>query len=108
MQIDFNIEKAEFINVDGVVEFSTLKLVKQNRTHFVVKGKLKLLREFSDDIKIGVEFFQLQGGEYRKMPYKVPVQRFCEFVMNEKLVMPEIFATSDLPPAEKCPYQPVK
>ena len=49
----------------------------------------------------------MQGGEYRKMPYKLGPKKFCEFITNDMLVVPEIFATTSLPKAETCPFPAV-
>ena len=49
----------------------------------------------------------MQGGEYRKMPYKLGPKKLCEFVKNDKLVVPEVLATTNVPKAETCPFPAV-
>ena len=52
---------------------------------------------------MGVELWELQGGEYRKTQFRLPKRAWCDFSTTEKFYLPEIWKTSNLPPQTDCP-----
>lgn len=63
------------------------------------------MREWNDEMKVGVDWFEMQGGEYRKTPYRLPTKQWCDFVKNDKMLMPEVYAVTDFP--KTCPFPAV-
>jgi Protein of unknown function (DUF1091) len=49
-----------------------------------------------------VEFYKLEGNEYRLTPFKYPKKRMCE-LLAENRFYPPLVAASDLPPVGTCP-----
>ena len=54
-----------------------------------------------------VTFYQKNGIEYKKMPYKIGPKKFCAFFREEKAVYPDLQKHTDLPAIESCPWPKV-
>ena len=50
----------------------------------------------------------MQGGEYRKTPYKLPTKGWCDFVTTDVIVAPDLLAATNLPKKDVCPFPAVK
>lgn len=50
--------------------------------------------------------YMKQGGEYRRLPYKLPKQGFCDFHNDDKNFYPDLAAHSDFEVPFQCPQQP--
>lgn len=50
-----------------------------------------------------------QGGEYRRLPFKVPKKKFCDFFFDEPYFYPDFQKSTDFPPPGKdnCPLKNV-
>ena len=44
------------------------------------------------------------GNEFRRMPYKLGPSKFCEYMDNEKMFIPEARKVSNYPPIGTCPW----
>lgn len=93
----------------SLIDYSGLKVRK-------VKGVRKLFGDviyhISMDNTIGVEGYAYikQGGEYRRLPFKIPRKQFCKFFYEEIYFYPEFAKASDFPPPETatCPLPNVR
>ena len=54
LQIDLIVERSTFSapHNQSVVDFSTLKFMKVNKTSYAIKGNYYLLHEFNDEIEV--------------------------------------------------------
>jgi hypothetical protein len=59
-------------------DYSNMKVRKVNKTRCIV-GYSDIKVPFGNDITVeGLGYFK-QGGEYRQMPYRMPLKGFCDF-----------------------------
>jgi hypothetical protein len=60
-----------------------------------------------DSIKVHVQFYVKQGGEYRKLPYNLPEKGFCKFQNEDEYIYKNFAASSDFPYPLICPLPAV-
>lgn len=71
-----------------------------------VNGTRKLFGYVVYHIPVGNDFdaegfaYIKQGGEYRRLPFKVPKKKFCDFFFQELYFYPEFRKVSDFPPPD--------
>lgn len=72
-----------------------------------VYGRSVYHESFDNSFSVEIFAYKKQGGEYRRMPYKLSQQPFCDF-FNSPTFQPyyeEVVETSDLPPFPMpCPF----
>lgn len=87
-----------------ISDWSGLRVKKINRTARAIVGTLLVLtNEIDTDVKVEVQLFKKQGGEYRKLPYNFPQSEFCASVNRDNYWYPELVKYSDLPMPFPCP-----
>lgn len=106
-QVDFTVERVELSEVskDSVIDWKTMKLSKLNKTTYGLKGTSTFLTELNNDISVGTELLQLQGGEYRKTVVRIPTMKYCDFVKKDTIFIPELVKASNY--STDCPIPAV-
>ena len=76
-------------------------MTKFNKTLYVLKGSGTFLKDLNNDLELGTELLQLQGGEYRKTVVRIPTQKYCNFIKKDTMIIPELVKTSNF--STDCP-----
>ena len=50
----------------------------------------------------------MQGGAYRKTPFRLPTKGWCDFVRTDVLMAPDLLPTTNFPQKDVCPFPAVK
>ncbi|CAO1384155.1 unnamed protein product [Diamesa hyperborea] len=87
-----------YINLDNV------RVKKVNRTHHLLIGNFTLFINQGNEYEFFALLYKKQGNEYKKTPYKVGPNKFCDFLRDEKMFYPGVLAASDFPSIETCPW----
>jgi hypothetical protein len=80
-----------------VVDMSSLKVKKLNKTtrgivgNFIIKAT-----DVGNSMQVATQFWKKQGGEYRKLPYKLPSKNLCDFFNEDIYFIPEILKVSNV------------
>lgn len=48
-----------------------------------------------------------QGGEYRRMPFKLAKKGCCSAIQDDEIIYPDLVAVSDFPKQFPCPFPSV-
>lgn len=93
---------------ESYVDFSKLKVRRVNKTRAII-GEVEFKQLLGNDVLVDIKIYKKQGGEYRKMPYEILHQPFCDFYGNDIYIYHEVAKDSDLPADLKknCPLKPV-
>lgn len=92
---------------ESFADFSDLRIRKLNRTLRGLTGNVNANVELGNDYLLSATGYIKQGGEYRKLPYKMPEKRFCEIIEQYNNYYEEIAADSNLPVPFSCPLPEV-
>ncbi|CAO1414382.1 unnamed protein product [Diamesa tonsa] len=87
-----------YVNLDNV------RVRKVNRTHHLIIGNLTLFVDQGNEYEFFAVLYKKAGNAYKKTPYKMGPNKFCDFLSEEKMFYPHIHATSDFPSIETCPW----
>lgn len=101
----FELDLQKFEQVEADIRFfdwSELKLKKENRTRKLF-GQMKYFVPADNSFQVEMTSFTKQGGEYRKLPFRVARKNLCDFYQNSKNFYHELAAVSDLPMPFVCP-----
>lgn len=60
-----------------------------------------------DTFLAGAILSKKQGGEYRMLPYNIPLTKMCDTLEKDIYIFPELAEASDMPYPISCPVQPV-
>jgi hypothetical protein len=107
--IDVEVREIKQISGEKFVDLTNLKVKKLNKTtrgivgHFVVKTA-----DVGKNMQVMVEVWQKQGGEYRKLPYRLPSKNLCDFFNEDVVFMPEILEVSNISLPLSCPVPQVR
>lgn len=93
----------------SLIDYTDLKVRK-------VGGERKLFGNVTFHIPMDNSFdveryaYMKQGGEYRRLPFKIVKKKFCDFFVEEKLFYPDFVKVSDFPPPDitLCPLKNVR
>jgi hypothetical protein len=80
-----------------------MRVKRVNRTSRAIYGQLIQNVAADDSYMVSFEAFMKQGGEYRKLPYKLPPNGFCKFINDDIYIYPELTKASDIPWPVACP-----
>jgi hypothetical protein len=81
---------------------------KINRTARAIVGTVQVFSaEGDNDVKIEVQLYKKQGGEYRKLPYNFPKAPLCDTINNDDHFYPDVVKHSDMPMPMPCPIPKV-
>ncbi|KAL7037956.1 hypothetical protein ACKWTF_009414 [Chironomus riparius] len=90
----------------SIIEWQ-VRIKKVNKTRSFV-GSMAFKVPIGNDFKVGLKLMKKQGGEYRYMPYSSPPTAYCDIIINDKYVYPDVLKQSDFPQdiAANCPVPP--
>jgi hypothetical protein len=100
----------DFKQIEGQesYDWSRLRIRKLNKT---VRGFVGTIQAISSTIdnnwKVAIQLFKKQGGEYRKLPYNIAQQGFCDFVQHDEHFVPELTKAFKAPYPFPCPHPQV-
>lgn len=90
-------------------DFTSLKVKKLNKTSRGIYGNISLLvNGFDNTMKCEAKMSHKQGGEYRRLPYRLPPKNLCDFLNEDTFFYPELVTVSDIPKPIPCPIEPVR
>lgn len=78
---------------------------KHNKTVRALFGEVIARTTEGNDVYLEVESFKKQGGEFRKMPYKISKAPFCDVASGDEYVYADLAANSDFPEKFSCPFE---
>jgi hypothetical protein len=90
------------------VDWTGVRVKKINRTARAIVGTVQILKpKLDNDVKVEVQLFKKQGGEYRKLPYNFPRASFCDAVNNDVYLYPDFVEQTDFTRPMPCPVEKV-
>ncbi|CAO1414374.1 unnamed protein product [Diamesa tonsa] len=104
--MEFSLTHGEPIvkNDNNYLNLDNVRVKKVNRTHHLIIGNFTMYVDQGNDYEFYGLLYKKQGNEYKKTPYKVGPNKFCDFLRDEKMFYPNILATSDFPSTDICPW----
>lgn len=100
--METEITKIEQRNEPTYIDYTKLYLRKVNRVKKIF-GNATLHITLDNTFTSKASIYEKLGGEYRLMPYKLPIKGFCDFLIEDKLFYPELTEHSDFEAPFKCP-----
>lgn len=100
--LEIDIQRLEQVNEISYVDFSKLYLRKVNKTRMVF-GNSSLFVEVDNKVMVETNVHVKQGGEYRRMPYRLPKQGACDLLKGDKFFYEELTKFSDWIYPYPCP-----
>jgi hypothetical protein len=100
----------DFKQISGAefIDMSELKVKKLNKTHRGLIGSFTVKSsEIDNSVKVKAKLLKKQGGEYRLMPYNLPMKNICDFFNEDIVIVPELAKYSDIPQPVSCPLPAV-
>lgn len=99
---DITLDRAECSSAPGFIECSRLKIKRVSKQRLLF-GNITICTPLDNDAVSNLSIFKKQGGEYRKMPYKI-VKPFCDVIKNGIYFYDDLCVNSTLPKHRPCPY----
>lgn len=101
----FEAEIQYFEQLHGTENFdcSSFKIRKQNKTRKVY-GTVIMHMPLDNSVMVRFEAFKKQGGEYRKLPYRLPPMPQCETTKGNNTYYEDLSKVSDFPYPAPCPF----
>lgn len=99
------LEKFEQVFANKDFSDWNLKVGRKNKTMRALFGEVIVKTTEGNDVKMQAETFKKQGGEYRKMPYKISEAPFCDVARDDTYVYQDLAKDSDFPEKFKCPFE---
>lgn len=89
---------------DNFMDWSNYQVKKFNRTVRQLVGNMTYHVPVDNSYQLEGVIFAKQGGEYRRLPYRVPLNGYCDFMKDEPgYFYEELAAVSNLPYPFECP-----
>lgn len=93
---------------DKYFDLTKLKIRKDKESKTrKLYGNVSINTEMDNSYKETILLYKKQGGEYRKMPYKIPDKGICDLFNEGEYIYPELVAHSDFPNPMPCPLPAV-
>jgi hypothetical protein len=106
--IDLEIQDFKQILGGQFSDFSNVRVKKLNKTTRGLFGNINLMvSDFDNSMQVEAKMSKKQGGEYRKLPYRLPPKKLCDFFNEDIFFYPDLVKTSNLPLPFPCPIKPV-
>jgi hypothetical protein len=103
--IEVDVRSIETLEGDkSIVDLTYLKIRKINKTRMII-GNITVNTPIDDSFIMGVLAFVKQGNEYRKMPYRIPPKKMCQFIKDDDYFYEELTQKSSLPMPAPCPFE---
>jgi hypothetical protein len=94
---------------ENIVDFSTLKVKKLNKTTRGIVGNIIIkAADVDNSLQVALQFWTKQGGEFRQLPYKLPPKNLCDFLNEDTMFIPGLVEVSNIPYPMPCPVPQVK
>lgn len=103
---DFELKQIEQLSDKSHVDFTGLKIRRDGQERKII-GNITYKTDLDNSYTAESTFYVKQGGEYRKLPYRVPIQGFCDYLQGDIYFYPEWTKYSDLPFPPPCPFPKV-
>lgn len=92
-----------------IADFTSFKVKKLNKTARGIVGNIILhASDVDNTMMVEARLSQKQGGEYRRLPYKLPPKKLCDFFNEDVYVFPDVVKVSNVPSPLPCPPEPVR
>lgn len=91
-------------NTKQHVNFDKLRVRKVNRTHHLFLGDLETFEPFGDQYTVEGLIYKMAGNDYKKLPYHVGPDGWCEFVKKQKWLYEKFREASDFPEVENVSF----
>jgi hypothetical protein len=89
---------------DGLIDLSQMRVRRVKGTkERGMSGPWINHGPIDNSFKFKVTFFKKQGGEYRLLPYNMPLSEFCSAINNEPYAMPDFARHSNFTLPVPCP-----
>jgi Protein of unknown function (DUF1091) len=95
-------DRVDCINAPGFLECTNVK-VKRVTKQRLMFGNFTIFEPMDNNVSVQVTAFKKQGGEYRRMPYRI-VKPLCNAVKEGIYLYDDMCANSTLPKDRPCPY----
>lgn len=107
--IDVEVRELRQILGVEIVDIKGLKIKKLNKTaRGMVGSVIVLASDIDNTLIVEVKLSIKQGGEYRKLPYKLPPTNFCDCINKDVYAFPDLVKVSNIPSPLPCPVEPVQ
>jgi hypothetical protein len=101
--LEVDLRQLEQMEGDKLIDASDLKIVRINRTSRTIAGTIVYHVRLDNSYLMEGILYIKQGGEYRKLPYRMPPKGLCDFINEEKYIYPEVTKVSNMPEVMPCP-----
>lgn len=101
--IEMEFDRFEQASGWDFTDFSLVRVKRLNKTARAIFGILQQKVAADDTHLVSFELSLKQGGQYRKLPYKLPPKGFCSFINEDIYIYPELSKASDIPWPLSCP-----
>lgn len=93
--------------VPNLINIGDLKVKKINRTTRGIFGTIIYHVSVDDSFLLEAIISIKQGGEYRRMPFKLAKKGCCSALQDDEIIYPDLAAASDFPEQFPCPLPKV-
>lgn len=100
--LDIILDRIECSADPDFMECSSLK-VKRVQKDRLIFGNITIVTPLDNNVIIQLIPYKKQGGEYRKMPYKIN-EPFCDVVQRDEYFYDDLCASSTFLKDRPCPY----
>jgi hypothetical protein len=97
------LQRVEQIGDTSCVDFTNLK-IRKNDGKRKMFGFVHFKGLFDDDVKVVAQAYTKQGGEYRRLPYKIAKKGICAFCKEDSYFLEEMSRDSNFSLPFKCPF----
>lgn len=100
-----NFQTSAYFEVE-IMRIEQIIIRKHNGTRKAY-GNYLVKEPIGNDFLTTIKAYKKQGGEYRLMPYKISTKPFCDFMNEDKYMIPEFFSFVNISLPMPCPLLPV-
>jgi Protein of unknown function (DUF1091) len=100
--LDVILDRVECSGDPDFLECSNLKIKRVSKERLMF-GNFTMVIPMDNEVIADLAAYQKQGGEYRKMPYKI-VKPFCDIVKEDTYFYDDLCINSTIPKERLCPF----
>jgi hypothetical protein len=105
--IEVELKLVEQLTDTTLFDYSKLKIRKHEKIRKIF-GNVTHHIDLDNSYTAFGDLFTKQGGEYRKLPYRLPEAKLCDFYQNDKFYYKEMCKFSTFPYPSECPVKKVR